>query len=50
MSVRDVRQRLQRRDVERGMLCGFLCRRPFYDKRMSAEVAADFLGDEWKVR
>jgi small subunit ribosomal protein S6e len=22
--------------------------RPFYDKRMSAEVAADFLGDEWK--
>ena len=23
--------------------------RPFYDKRMSAEVAADFLGDEWKV-
>ncbi|CAI7992070.1 40S ribosomal protein S6 [Geodia barretti] len=22
--------------------------RPFYDKRISAEVAADFLGDEWK--
>ena len=24
--------------------------RPFYDKRISAEVGADFLGDEWKVR
>ena len=24
-------------------------RRPFYDKRISAEVDADFLGDEWKV-
>jgi small subunit ribosomal protein S6e len=23
--------------------------RPFFDKRMSAEVAADSLGDEWKV-
>lgn len=24
-------------------------RRPFYEKRMSTEMAADFLGDEWKV-
>lgn len=24
-------------------------RRPFYEKRISAEVEADFLGDEWKV-
>ena len=23
--------------------------RPFYDKRISAEVGVDFLGDEWKV-
>ena len=23
--------------------------RPFYDKRISAEVSADSLGDEWKV-
>lgn len=27
----------------------FFHSRPFYEKRMSAEVAADFLGDEWKV-
>ena len=25
------------------------CRRPFYEKRMSTEMAADFLGDEWRV-
>jgi hypothetical protein len=24
-------------------------RRPFYEKRMSTEMSADFLGDEWKV-
>lgn len=24
-------------------------RRPFYEKRMSAEIAADHLGEEWKV-
>ena len=24
-------------------------RRPFYEKRMSAEMGADFLGDEWTV-
>ena len=24
-------------------------RRPFYEKRMSTEMAADFLGDEWTV-
>ena len=28
----------------------FANRRPFYDKRMSTEVEADFLGDEWKVK
>ncbi len=26
-----------------------LLRRPFYDKRMSAEMECEFLGDEWKV-
>ena len=26
-----------------------LCSRPFYDKRISAEVDASFLGDEWTV-
>lgn len=30
--------------------CFFLFHsRPFYEKRISAEVSADFLGDEWKV-
>ena len=32
------------------LLSIYFCSRPFYDKRMSAEMAADFLGDEWKVR
>lgn len=26
-----------------------LCRRPFYEKRISTEIAADHLGEEWKV-
>ena len=36
-------------------MCTYVCvhthtyRRPFYEKRMSTEMAADFLGDEWKV-
>lgn len=29
--------------------CFSCCRRPFYEKRISAECTADCLGDEWKV-
>ena len=30
--------------------CVYTIRRPFFEKRISQELEADFLGDEWKVR